>query len=92
MKYLYTKGLIGPDILLYQLTLWLKEPRTDASISWYQDSTYFGRAPAKHVTAWVALSHRNLESGCVQVASRSHLRGRIPHAAVQDQANMYRTR
>ena len=50
------QDLIGPDILLYHLTLWLKEPKSDARISWHQDSTYFGLAPPLHVTAWVALT------------------------------------
>ena len=57
------EDLIGPDILVYTLTLWMKEPRTDAFISWHQDSTYFGLSPAEHVTAWVALSPSSHASG-----------------------------
>ena len=85
------EDLIGPDILLYHLTLWLKEPRTDAFISWHQDSTYFGLSPAEHVTAWVALSHSNLESGCVQVVPGSHLRGQVAHGVEKKEENMLRT-
>lgn len=85
------EDLIGPDILLYHLTLWMKEPRTDAFISWHQDSTYFGLSPAEHVTAWVALSASDLDNGCVQVVPGSHLRGQIPHGQEQDAANMFRT-
>ena len=86
------EDLIGPDILLYHLTLWLKEPRTDAFISWHQDSTYFGLTPAaEHVTAWVALSHSNPESGCVQVLPGSHLRGQVPHDAITHKANLFPT-
>ena len=85
------EDLVGPDILLYHLTLWLKEPRTDAFISWHQDSTYFGLSPAEHVTAWVALSDSNLESGCVQVAPGSHLRGQVAHGVEKKDANMLST-
>jgi non-heme Fe2+,alpha-ketoglutarate-dependent halogenase len=82
------EDLIGPDILLFHLTLWLKEPRTDARISWHQDSTYFGLSPAEHVTAWVSLARSNPESGCVQVVPGSHHRGQIRHSVGQLKGNM----
>ena len=85
------EDLIGPDILIYHLTLWMKEPQTDAFISWHQDSTYFGLSPAEHVTAWVALSPSSLESGCVQVVPGSHLDGQVLHASAKDRANMFAT-
>ncbi len=85
------EDLVGPDILLYHLTLWLKEPRTDAFVSWHQDSTYFGLSPAEHVTAWVALSPSNLQSGCVQVVPGSHLAGQAAHGQEQNAANMFAT-
>ncbi len=85
------EDLIGPDILVYHLTLWMKEPQTDAFISWHQDSTYFGLAPAEHVTAWVALSPSSTESGCVQVLPGSHHRGQVVHEQKKDSANMFPT-
>ncbi|MFW7346866.1 MAG: phytanoyl-CoA dioxygenase family protein [Pigmentiphaga sp.] len=74
------QDLIGPDILVFHLTCWIKEPRTGAFVSWHQDSTYFGLEPAQHVTAWVALSPSNEESGCVQVVPGSHARGQQRHS------------
>jgi ectoine hydroxylase-related dioxygenase (phytanoyl-CoA dioxygenase family) len=85
------EDLIGPDILVYHLTLWMKEPQTDAFISWHQDSTYFGLSPAEHVTAWVALSPSSTQSGCVQVVPGSHLGGQVPHGQQKDGANMFAT-
>jgi len=82
------EALIGPDIRLFHLTLWVKEPRTEARISWHQDSTYFDLTPAEHVTAWVALSHSNHESGCVQVVPGSHRRGQVQHAVRRSEGNM----
>lgn len=85
------EDLVGPDILAYHMTLWLKEPRTDAFVSWHQDSTYFGLSPAEHVTAWVALSPSNMQSGCVQVLPGSQLRGQVHHGQERDAANMFAT-
>jgi ectoine hydroxylase-related dioxygenase (phytanoyl-CoA dioxygenase family) len=85
------EDLIGPDILVYHMTLWIKEPRTDAFVSWHQDSTYFGLSPAEHVTAWVALSASSHESGCVQVVPGSHLRGQVPHDQLTRSANLFAT-
>ena len=86
------ESLIGPDILLYHITLWIKEPRTDAFISWHQDSTYFGLDPDdQHVTAWVALSVSDLESGCVQVVPGSHRQGQVRHDVGDRERNMLKT-
>ncbi|WP_165963201.1 phytanoyl-CoA dioxygenase family protein [Pigmentiphaga sp. D-2] len=85
------QDLIGPDILVFHLTCWIKEPCTGAFVSWHQDSTYFGLEPAQHVTAWVALSPSNEESGCVQVVPGSHARGQQRHSAGGDAANMLNT-
>ena len=39
------ESLIGPDILIYHLTSWLKEPNEASHVSWHQDGTYFGLEP-----------------------------------------------
>lgn len=85
------EDLVGPDILLYHLTLWMKEPRSDDRISWHQDATYFGLTPAEHVTAWVALTASDLRSGCVQVVPGSHKGGQVRHGVGDLAGNMLRT-
>jgi len=45
------EDVIGPDILVYHSTLFLKEARTPAYVRWHQDSTYFYLQPHLHVTA-----------------------------------------
>ena len=82
------EGLIGPDILIYHVTSWLKEPGTGSYVSWHQDATYFGLDPAEHVTAWVALSNSNLESGCVRVLPGSHRQGQRPHESGPTEGNL----
>ena len=61
------ESVIGPNILIYHLTSWLKEPNDPSHVSWHQDGTYFGLDPAEQITAWIALTDRRRRwgaSGC----------------------------
>lgn len=71
------EDLIGPDILLYTSRYFIKEPHSEEIAAWHQDSTYFGLRPFEHVTAWVALSNVPSESGPVEFAVGSHIRGQL---------------
>lgn len=66
------EDLIGPDILVYHSTTWIKEAQTPAYVLWHQDGKYFHLEPHLHVTAWIALSDASIESGCVHVLPGSH--------------------
>lgn len=67
------EDLIGPDILVYHTTMWIKDAGTPQYIAWHQDGTYFYLDPALHVTAWVALSDASVEAGCMHVLPGTHL-------------------
>ena len=83
------EDLIGPDLLVYHLTMWIKEPGDDAFVSWHQDGTYFGLDPAdRHVTAWVALTDSTEETGCVTALPGSHRLGQLPHTVHRAAANL----
>jgi ectoine hydroxylase-related dioxygenase (phytanoyl-CoA dioxygenase family) len=73
--------LIGPDILVYTSTWFIKEPRSTAIAAWHQDSTYFGLRPYVHVTAWLALTEATAENGCMEFLPGSHRGGQRPHRA-----------
>ena len=73
------EAIIGPNILIYHLTSWLKEPRDGAFVSWHQDGTYFGLEPAEQVTAWIALTDSTEDMGCVKLLPGSHAIGQQPH-------------
>ncbi len=73
------EDLIGPDIMVYHTTMWIKDPGTPQYILWHQDGTYFFLDPALHVTAWVALSDASVEAGCMMVLPGSHKRGQLEH-------------
>lgn len=73
------EDLIGPDIMVYHTTMWIKDPGTPQYILWHQDGTYFYLDPALHVTAWVALSDASVEAGCMHVLPGSHKLGQFDH-------------
>lgn len=75
------EDLIGPDILVYTSTWFIKEPASAAIAAWHQDATYFGLRPYVHVTAWLALTDATTENGCMEFLPGSHARGQLPHRA-----------
>ncbi len=82
------EDLIGPDIVAYHWTSWIKEANSPAFVSWHQDATYFGLEPLEQVTAWVSLSAANTQSGCMRVVPRSHKRGQLPVDLRPDKNNL----
>ena len=72
------EDLLGPNILMYQCAMWFKEPESGSYVSWHQDCCYYGMDPLALVSAWVALSPANAESGCMQVIPGSHKGGQYP--------------
>jgi ectoine hydroxylase-related dioxygenase (phytanoyl-CoA dioxygenase family) len=82
------EALIGPDILLYNATFIIKEPRGTAFVSWHQDLTYWGFDGADQVSAWVALSPANAFSGCMQMLPGSHRNGIQLHTTTEDVDNI----
>jgi non-heme Fe2+,alpha-ketoglutarate-dependent halogenase len=73
------EAVIGPDILVFHTTVWMKAAHSENYVPWHQDATYFGLAPFEHVTAWVALTPSRPESGCVRVIPGSHHNGQLAH-------------
>ena len=73
--------LLGPDILVFTSTFFIKEPNTDAITAWHQDATYFGLIPHEHVTAWVALSEASIEAGCMEFIPGSPKWGQLRHGS-----------
>jgi ectoine hydroxylase-related dioxygenase (phytanoyl-CoA dioxygenase family) len=76
------EDLIGPDILVYTATFFIKEANSPTFAAWHQDATYFGLTPHEHVTAWVALTDAGAEAGCMEVASSHGKPRQLRHAAL----------
>jgi non-heme Fe2+,alpha-ketoglutarate-dependent halogenase len=73
------EDVIGPDILCWGTSFFIKEPHNPSFVSWHQDSTYWGLDPADIVTAWVALSDSTTENGAMRVVPGSHTMAQVPH-------------
>ena len=80
--------LIGPDILLYNVTYIVKEAGAQSHVSWHQDLTYWGLSHDDQVSMWLALSPATAESGCMRMIPGSHTSGRIDHEATEDRDNV----
>jgi len=73
------EALIGPDILVWNTALLIKEPRTPDFVSWHQDVYYWGNKPEQVVGAWLAISDSTPENGCVRIIPGSHRGGILHH-------------
>ncbi|MBV9863194.1 MAG: phytanoyl-CoA dioxygenase family protein [Alphaproteobacteria bacterium] len=76
------EDVIGPDILVYTCTFFIKEPHSPTFAAWHQDATYFGLRPHDHVTAWVALTEAGEQAGCMEVVPARGAPGQLRHAAL----------
>ncbi len=66
------EDLIGPNILCWGSSFFVKEPYSEKFVSWHADTYYYGIEPQDTVTAWIAFSPSNLESGCIRCVPGSH--------------------
>ncbi len=73
------EDVIGPNILCYTSTFFIKEENSRAIAAWHQDSTYFGIRPHDHVTAWLALTDSTSENGCLIFLPGSTAHGQLTH-------------
>ena len=82
------EDLIGPDILLYQNTVWAKSADESSYVSFHQDNTYFGHTPCEVVSVWLALTPSKPESGSMRFLAGSHRLGQLPVRYEVEQRNM----
>lgn len=80
------EDVIGPNILVWTSTFFIKEPNSPTYAAWHQDGGYFGLEPREQVCAWVALTDASEEAGCMEQLS---FRGkpRLHHHAALGLAN-----
>jgi non-heme Fe2+,alpha-ketoglutarate-dependent halogenase len=58
------EDLLGPNILCWNTSFFIKEARDPGFVSWHQDATYWGLSSSDVATAWIAISPANRISGC----------------------------
>lgn len=83
------EALLGPDLLVWSVELFIKEPGSDKVVSWHQDLTYWGMGETDdEVTAWVALSEVSVEAGCMRFIPGSHRNNIVAHRDSFDDTNL----
>ncbi len=74
------EGILGPDLLVWGTSFFIKEPGDGKVVTWHQDLTYWGLGETSHqVTAWLALSDATPASGCMRFVAGSHKNALVPH-------------
>jgi len=75
------ESVLGPNLLVWSVELFIKEPGDGTIVSWHQDITYWGMGETdEEVTAWLALSDVTVEAGCMRFIPGSHKGGIVEHA------------
>ena len=83
------EGILGPDILVYGVEFFIKEPNTAHVVSMHQDLTYWGLGAIDGlVTMWLALSPATTSSGCMEFVAGSHKNAILPHEDTFDDNNL----
>ncbi len=70
--------VLGPDLLAWNTSWFVKMPLDKSFVSWHQDGAYWGLAPMEVATAWVALGPVTVENGCMRMIPGSHQRPHLP--------------
>ena len=83
------ESILGPDLLLWSAEFFIKGAHSDKIVSWHQDLTYWGLGDTDNeITAWLALSEVNVESGCMRFLPGSHHQKLLPHRDTFDANNL----
>ena len=74
------ESILGRNLLVWSVELFIKEPGTTKVVSWHQDITYWGMGETdEELTAWLALSDVSIEAGCMRFIPGSHTLSIQPH-------------
>lgn len=78
------EGVLGPNILCWGSSLFVKEAGDPGFVAWHQDSYYWGLEPDDVVSAWIALTPSRPENGVMRVVPGTHTAPAMPHVASPD--------
>ncbi len=73
------EDILGPNLLCWTTNFFIKEANSPGYVSWHQDAFYWGLSKDDVVTAWVALSPANLQSGCMKFVPGSQTQDHLQH-------------
>jgi ectoine hydroxylase-related dioxygenase (phytanoyl-CoA dioxygenase family) len=66
------EDVLGPNLLVWHASFFIKEARDPAFVSWHQDATYWGLSAPDVMTAWLALTDATVENGAMRMVPGSH--------------------
>ncbi len=73
-------AILGPDIMIWGSTFFIKEPGSESYVSWHQDLRHWGLEDHEAmVSAWLALSPVTKVNGCMRFVSGSHRGPLVEH-------------
>ena len=79
--------ILGPDLMVYSSSFFIKEPHDPGYVSWHQDAHYWGLDSGDVVTAWIALLDSDHGNGAMRVVPGTHLVD-LPHVDTFAKNNM----
>ncbi len=83
------ESLLGPDLMAWGVSFFIKEPGDGKVVTWHQDLKYWGFGETSdQVTAWIALTPSTVENGCMRFVAGSHRRRFVPHSETGARNNM----
>lgn len=68
------QDVLGPNLLCWSSSFFIKEAHDPGFVSWHQDATYWGLSSPEVMTVWLALSPSTIEAGAMQVVPGTHRR------------------
>ena len=81
------EDILGPNLLVWSTSFFIKEARDPGFVSWHQDATYWGLSSPDVCTAWIALSPANKVSGCMKFIAGTH-KAQVDHSDTFDKDNL----
>src|SRR5450631_1096436 len=81
------EDVLGPNILCWNTSFFIKEAHDPGFVSWHQDATYWGLSSSDVATAWIAISPANKISGCMKFVAGTH-RSQVRHEDTFDRNNL----
>jgi non-heme Fe2+,alpha-ketoglutarate-dependent halogenase len=73
------EDVLGPNLLCWTTNFFIKEANSPGFVSWHQDAFYWGLSKDDVMTAWLALSPANLQSGCMKFVPGSQTQDHLQH-------------
>jgi ectoine hydroxylase-related dioxygenase (phytanoyl-CoA dioxygenase family) len=78
------EAILGPDILCWGSSLFIKEPGGPETVAWHQDAYYWDMTPDDVCVVWLALIESTEENGAMRVVPGSHATVPVAHRASPD--------